>query len=76
MVAAAAALAVTTRSLPVAAVLVLGLTVDIVAAPDLASTEHLIAVVVGVGFAMACSRERTIPRGLPSGSQPPSRSGR
>jgi hypothetical protein len=61
VVAAAAALAVTTRSLPVAAVLVVGLTVDIVAAPDLASTEHLIAVVVGVCFAMACSRARAIP---------------
>jgi hypothetical protein len=61
VVAAAAALAVTTRSLPVAAVLVVGLTVDIVAAPDLASTKHLIAVVVGVCFAMACSRRRAIP---------------
>jgi cell division protein FtsW (lipid II flippase) len=53
VVAAAAALAVTTRSLPVAIVLVAGLTVDIAAAPDLATTEHLIAVVVGVSFAMA-----------------------
>jgi hypothetical protein len=76
VVAAAAALAVATGSLPVAIVLVAGLTVDIAAAPDLATTEHLVAVVVGVGFAMACSRERTIPRGLPPGSQLPSRSGR
>ena len=58
VVAAAAALAVTTRSLPVAAVLAAGLTVDIAAAPDLATTEHLIAVVIGVSFAMAFSRER------------------
>ena len=57
VVAAAAALAVTTRSLPVAIVLVAGLMVDIAAAPDLATTEHLIAVVVGVSFAMAYSRE-------------------
>ena len=57
VVAAAAALAVTTRSLPVAVVLVVGLTVDIAAAPDLATTEHLIAMVVGVSFAMAFSRE-------------------
>jgi hypothetical protein len=58
VVAAAAALAVTTRSLPVAAVLVAGLMVDIAAAPDLATTEHLIAVVIGVSLAMAFSRER------------------
>jgi hypothetical protein len=58
VVAAAAALAVTTRSLPVAAVLVAGLTVDIAAAPDLATTEHLIAVAIGVSLAMAFSRER------------------
>jgi hypothetical protein len=57
VVAAAAALAVTTQSLPVAVVLVVGLTVDIAAAPDLATTEHLIAMVVGVSFAMAFSRE-------------------
>jgi hypothetical protein len=58
VIAAAAALAVTTRSLPVAAVLVAGLTVDIAAAPDLATTEHLIAVAIGVSLAMAFSRER------------------
>ena len=59
VVAAAAALAVTTRSLPVAAVLVAGLAVDIAAAPDLATTEHLIAVAIGVSLAMAFSRERS-----------------
>jgi hypothetical protein len=53
VVTAAAALAVTTRSLPVAAVLAAGLAVDIAAAPDLATAEHLVAVAVGVGFAMA-----------------------
>jgi hypothetical protein len=35
--------------------------VVVAAAAALASTEHLIAVVVGVCFAMACSRRRAIP---------------
>jgi hypothetical protein len=58
VVTAAAALAVATRSLPVAAVLATGLAVDVAAAPDLATTEHLIAVAIGVGLAMAFSRHR------------------
>jgi hypothetical protein len=58
VVAAAAALAVATRSLPVAAVLAAGLAVDVAAAPDLATAEHLVAVAIGVGFAMAVSRDR------------------
>ena len=48
----AAALAVATSSLPVAAVLAAGLAVDIAAAPDLATAEHLVAIAVGVGLAM------------------------
>ncbi len=56
VVTAAAALAVATRSLPVASVLAVGLAVDIAAAPDLATAEHLVAVAVGVGFALALSR--------------------
>jgi hypothetical protein len=58
VVTAAAALAVATRSLPVATVLAAGLAVDIAAAPDLATAEHLIAVAVGVGLALACARGR------------------
>jgi hypothetical protein len=58
VVTAAAALAVATRSLPVATVLAAGLAVDIAAAPDLATAEHLVAVAVGVGLALAFSRRR------------------
>jgi hypothetical protein len=58
VVTAAAALAVATRSLPVATVLAAGLAVDIAAAPDLATAEHLIAVAVGVGLALAVTRHR------------------
>jgi len=58
VVTAAAALAVATRSLPVAAVLATGLAVDVAAAPDLATAEHLVAVAIGVGFAMAFLRHR------------------
>ena len=58
VVTAAAALAVATRSLPVASVLAVGLAVDIAAAPDLATAEHLVAVAVGVGFALVLSRHR------------------
>lgn len=58
VVTAAAALAVATRSLPVAMVLAAGLAVDIAAAPDLATAEHLVAVAVGVGLALAFTRRR------------------
>jgi hypothetical protein len=58
VVTTAAALAVTTRSLPVVTVLAARLAVDIAAAPDLATAEHLIAVAIGAGFAMAFSRHR------------------
>jgi hypothetical protein len=69
VVTAAAALAVTTRSLPVAAVLAAGLAVDIAAAPDLATAEHLIAVAVGVGLALAITRHRR-GAGAPSPEEP------
>jgi hypothetical protein len=55
IVAAAAALAVVTSSLPVAVVLAAGLAVDVLAAPGLATAEHLIAVAVAVALAMAVS---------------------
>jgi hypothetical protein len=58
VVAAAAALAVATSSLPVAAVLAAGLAVDLATTPDLASAEHLVALAVGVGLATALSRRR------------------
>jgi hypothetical protein len=69
VVTAAAALAVATRSLPVAIVLAAGLAVDISAAPDLATAEHLIAVAVGVGLALAFSRHRRA-AGAPSPEEP------
>jgi hypothetical protein len=49
IVAAAAALAVSTRSLPVAVVLATGLAVDLGVGPDLASMEHLVAAAIGAG---------------------------
>jgi hypothetical protein len=52
VVTAAATLAVSTRSLPLAAALAVGLAVDLAAAPDLASAEHLVAVAIGVGGAL------------------------
>jgi hypothetical protein len=58
IVAAAAALAVTASSLPVATVLAGCLTVDVAAAPGLATAEHLVAVAVGVALAMVLSRRR------------------
>jgi hypothetical protein len=56
IVAAAAALAVAASSLPVAAVLAAGLAVDVATTPGLATAEHLVGVVVGVGLAMVLSR--------------------
>jgi hypothetical protein len=61
VVTAAAALAVLTASLPVAAVLAAGLAVDLATTPDLATVEHLVAVAVGVVLAMALSRRRAGP---------------
>lgn len=53
VVTAAAALAVSTGSLPLAAVLATCLAVDIAAAPDMATAEHLVAVAIGIGGALA-----------------------
>jgi hypothetical protein len=61
IVTAAAALAVATSSLPVAAALAAGLAVDVAAAPGLATAEHLVALAVGVGLATALSRRRAAP---------------
>jgi hypothetical protein len=52
VVAGAAALAVSTRSLPVAMVLAVGLAIDLAAARDLANVEHLVAAAIGVGGAL------------------------
>ena len=52
VVTAAAALAVSTRSLPVALVLAAGLAVDLLVVPDLASAEHLVAASLGVAGAL------------------------
>ncbi len=52
VVTAAAALAVLTRSPPLGLALAAGLAVDLATTPDLASVEHLVAVVVGAGGAL------------------------
>jgi hypothetical protein len=52
VVTAAAALAVVTRSPPLGAALAAGLAVDLATTPDLASAEHVVAVVVGIGAAL------------------------
>jgi hypothetical protein len=52
VVTAAAALAVSARSVPVAVVLATVLAVDVAVAPDLATAEHLIAVAIGIGGAL------------------------
>jgi hypothetical protein len=56
VVTAAAALAVVNRSLPVALALATGLAVDLAAAPDLATVEHLVAVAIGVGGGLILRR--------------------
>jgi hypothetical protein len=58
VVTAAAALAVLTRSPPLGVALAAGLAVDLATTPDLASTEHLVAVVVGVGAALLLLPDR------------------
>ena len=58
VVTAAAALAVATRSLPLGVVLTAGLAVDIAAAPDLATAEHLVAVVIGIAGALLVLPDR------------------
>ena len=56
VVAVAAALAVSTRSLPVAAVLGAGLAIDLVLAPGLATVEHLVAAAIGACGALVRPR--------------------
>ena len=56
VVTAAAALAVSARSLPPALALATGLAVDIAATPDLATAEHLVAVAIGVGGGLILRR--------------------
>jgi hypothetical protein len=56
VVTAAAALAVASQSLPVALTLATGVAVDLAAAPDLATVEHLVAVAIGVGGGLILRR--------------------
>ncbi len=56
VVTAAAALAVATRSLPVALALATGLAVDLALTPDLATAEHLVAAAIGVGGGLILRR--------------------
>jgi hypothetical protein len=58
VVTTAAALAVASRSLPLGVALAAGLAVDIAAAPDLATAEHLIAVVIGISGALLLLPDR------------------
>jgi hypothetical protein len=58
VVTAAAALAVWTRSLPLGVVLSAGLAVDLATTPDLASAEHLVAVVIGIVGALLVLPDR------------------
>lgn len=58
VVTAAAALAVSTRSLPVSVTLAVAIAVDIGAAPDLATAEHLVAVVIGICAALVLLPDR------------------
>jgi hypothetical protein len=77
VVTATAALAVSTRSLPLAAGLAVGLAADLAVSPNLASVEHLIAAAIGVAGALAlrpCHRPEPIPGaagGGPGGPGPP-----
>ncbi len=52
IVTAAAALATSTRSLPVAVVLTAGLAIDLALAPNLATIEHPVAAAIGAGGAL------------------------
>ncbi len=56
VVAAGAALVVWTRSLGIAVLYLLGVTVDVLVSPDLATAEHLVAMAVGTAVAMALRR--------------------
>lgn len=56
VVAAGAALAVWSRSLGIAALYLLGVAVDVLVSPDLATAEHLLALAAGAALAMALRR--------------------
>jgi hypothetical protein len=58
VVAAAAALAIRTRSLPVAVSLVIGLAADLVWQPDLSAGEHLFDLAVGIAAGLVLTRHR------------------
>jgi len=56
VVAAGAALVVWTRSLAIAVLYLLGVTVDVLVSPDLATAEHLLALATGAAVALALRR--------------------
>jgi hypothetical protein len=56
VVACAAALAVWTRLLGITVLLLIGMTVDVLASPDLATAEHLMALASGAAVALALRR--------------------
>jgi hypothetical protein len=64
VVTAAAALAVSTRSLPLAVALAAGLAVDLAVTPGLCSVEHLVGAAIGVAGALALRPGRQ-PRPIP-----------
>jgi membrane associated rhomboid family serine protease len=72
VVAAGAALVVCTRSLPIAALYLTGVAVDVLVSPDLATAEHLVALAAGAALALAM-RWRMAPSArtaVPKGSGP------
>jgi hypothetical protein len=56
VVAAGAALAVWSGSLPIAVLYLVGVGVDVLVSPDLATAEHLLALATGAGLALALRR--------------------
>jgi hypothetical protein len=56
VVAAGAVLVVWTRSLPIAALYLLGVAVDVLVSPDLATAEHLLALATGAALALVLRR--------------------
>ena len=67
VVAAGAALAVLTGSLPVTLLYLVGVATDVLIAPDLATAEHLMALAVGAWLALAMRRRP--PRDQPESAQ-------
>jgi hypothetical protein len=64
VVTAAAALTVSSRSLPLAVALATGLVVDLATTPNLASVEHLVGAAIGVASALILRPSRR-PRSIP-----------